>query len=517
MAREMNNPRQSDSKLSARISQTLLAMLLLVGIPTSVLAHAKLIRSQPKAKEALAQPPKLIELWFTEELEPDLNTIEVKDQQGNRVDRGQVTLLEGNKKAQTELGELKPGVYTVVWKSLSADQHAIRGRFTFTVATSTAQTSPTPGTSQVQTTSTPMPEMSPEEDQGEQISSVQVLVRWLSYLAMMTLFGGFAFRLLVLAPSLRRALDGAERSKAVGASERRAVTLSWISLALLAVTSVVALVLQASAVFDASLTQSVSPSILMRVLATGYGGSWILQIVSLVAIGVILLLLTRRLKRQPAGEHSALWWVGLLAGAALLVAPSWTGHAVASAKDFRLAVFTDWLHLLAGGFWVGGLLHLALTLPAALSVVSKPRRTTAVYHFIKRFTRMAIPSVVLLVLAGLYNTWAHVPNLRSFWITPYGKTLSLKLAFVGLMLLLGGINNLHFGKRAARLLKAQKAASGAELARLERGFRRSVALEAGLGVVVMLVTAVLVFLTPARNHPAMSPNDTQSTVLSDQR
>ena len=493
------------------------AILLVAATPVFALAHAKLIRSQPKAKETLSKAPKLIELWFTEELEPGLNTIEVKDQHGNRVDRGQVTLAEGNKKAQIELGEFKPGVYTVVWKSLSADQHAIRGRFTFTVATSTAQASPTPGIAQVQTASTPMPEMSPEEDQGEQISSVQVLVRWLSYLAMITLFGGFAFRLLVLAPALRRALDGEERSKAVGASERRAVTLSWISVVLLVVTSVVALALQASAVFDASLTQSLSPSILMRVLATGYGGSWILQIVSLSVIGVILLLLTRRVKRQPAGQHSALWWLGLLAGAALLVAPSWTGHAVASAKDFRLAVFTDWLHLLAGGFWVGGLFHLALTLPAGLSVVSKPQRVIAVYHFIKRFTRIAIPSVVLLVVAGLYNTWAHVPNLRSFWLTPYGKTLSLKLAFVGVILLLGGINNFHFGKRAARLVKEQKDVGGTELARLERGFRRSVTLEAGLGVVVLLVTAVLVFLTPARNHPAMSPNHTQSTVLSDQR
>ena len=510
----MFNPRQATSLVSTRTGRIIAALLLVAATPVFGLAHAKLIRSQPKAKETISQPPKLIELWFTEALEPGLNTIEVKDQQGNRVDRGQVTLSEGNKKAQTELGELKPGVYTVVWKSLSADQHAIRGRFAFTVAASSTSASPTPGTAQPAITTTPMPEMSPEEDQGEQISSVQVVVRWLTYLAMMTLFGGFAFRLLVLAPSLRRALDGEQRNKAVAASERRALTLSWISVVLLVVTSVIALVIQASAVLDTSLTQTLSPSILMRVLATGYGGSWILQIVSLVAIAVVLLLLTRTLKRQPAGEHSALWWIGLLAGAALLVAPSWTGHAVASAKDFRLAVFTDWLHLLAGGFWVGGLFHLALTLSAALSVVSKPQGVIAAHHFIKRFTRIAIPSVVLLVLAGLYNTWAHVPNLRSFWITPYGKTLSLKLALVGVMLLLGGINNFHFGKRAARLLKAQKAASGAELAKLERGFRRSVAFEAGLGVVVLLVTAVLVFLTPARNHPAMSPNDSQSTKLS---
>lgn len=494
-----------------------MAVLASVSIPVAVQAHAMLIRSQPKAKETVAQPPKLVELWFNEELEPGLNTIEVKDQQGNRVDRGEVTLSEGNKKAQIELGELKPGAYNVVWKVLSADQHAIRGRFTFSVAASTASGTPFT-TGQAATTATPMPEMSPQEDQGEQISSGQILVRWLSYLAMMTLFGGFAFRVLVLAPSLRRALVGPERTKAGAASEQRALLLLWISVVLLAAMSLAALVLQASAVFDKSLGESLSPSLWARVLATGYGGSWSLQIVSLGAIGVIVLLLTRRGKRQPASEHSALWWAGLLASAALLVAPSWTGHAVASAKDYRLAVFTDWLHLLAGGFWVGGLFHLALTLPPALPFVPKPRRTIAIYHLIKLFTRIAMSSVVLLVLAGLYNTWAHIPSIKAFWMTPYGKVLTLKLIVVGVMLLLGGINNFHFGKVAARLVEAQKTDSDAtSVAKLERGFRRSVALEAALGVAVLLVTAVLVFLTPARSHPAMTSNEAEPTVSSGSR
>lgn len=513
----MVDPRQTKLPLSIGTGRIVTALLVLALTPVLASAHAKLLRSQPNAKETLSQSPKLIELWFTEALEPGLNTIEVKDQQGMRVDRGEVTLSEENKKAQVELNELKPGIYTVVWKTLSADQHAIRGRFTFTVEVSTAQASPTAGTGQVHTENTPMPDMSSDDDQGEQISSVQVLVRWLSYLAMMTLFGGSAFRLLVLVPSLRAALDAQERSKAVRASERRALTLSWISIALLAVTSFVALMLQAAAVFDASLTQSIFPSMLWRVLGTGYGPSWILQVVSLMAIAVSLWLLNRMVKRQPASEHSALWWVALLAGAGLLVAPSWTGHAVASAKDFRLAVFTDWLHLLAAGFWVGGLFHLALTLPPTLSLISKPRRTIAVHHFIKRFTRIAVPSVVLLVLAGLYNTWVHVPGIRALWGTPYGQALAVKLIVVGTMLLLGGLNNFHFGRRATLLLNGQQTASSREQAKLEQGFRRSVAMEAGLGVAVLLVTAVLVFLTPARNHPAMRPNTSQSTVLSSQR
>ena len=506
----MNHNLGANKRLLTKLAHGLFAALLLAFLPIAGLAHAKLDRSEPKPNAKLSQAPKLVELWFSEELEPGLNTIEVKDQRGTRVDRGAVTLSEGNKKAQIELRELSGGVYSVTWKAIAADQHAMRGTFTFSVPTPSVVPGTTPpATAGTTPTSTTMPEMSPaDEDQGEQISWSQTLVRWLSYLAMMTLFGGFAFRSLVLVPAFRRALDGDERVKAGAASERRALVLSWISIVLLFIASLLALLLQASNVFDKSLTESLSPEVLGRVLTTGYGSFWILQIASVAAITIILVLLTERVRQNPSQEHSGLWWAGLVAGAVLLIAPSWTGHAVASSKDFRLAVITDWLHLLAGGFWVGGLFHMALTIPPMLPLLTKQRRTIALHHVIKCFTRVAMPSVVLLVLAGLYNTWAHVPRLEAFWMTPYGKTLGVKLLLVGAMLFLGGLNNFLFGKRAARLVAAGNADSNAaDGAKLERGFCRSVAFEASLGAVVLLVTAILVFMTPARNHPAMSPNE----------
>ncbi len=117
-----------------------------------------------------------------------------------------------------------------------------------------------------------------------------------------------------------------------------------------------------------------------------------------------------------------------------------------------------------------------------------------------------MPAVALLVLAGLYNTWVHVSSFSGFWLTPYGKTLLLKVLFVGLMLLLGGLNNFHFGKRAARLSKMQSEANDdAERVKLGRGFARSVTLEATIGVIVLLITSALVFMMPARSHPAMTP------------
>ena len=496
-----------------RLVYGLLLILLLVSIPSTVLAHAKLVRSQPKPNDTTSPAPKLVELWFSEPLEPGLNTIEVKDAAGKRVDRGEVALSDETKKAQVELQELAPDTYTVNWKALSADQHAMRGSFTFTVsAPSGGSATATPTTADSAHSQERMaPHVTAAQDSGDRIVWWRTLVRWLSYASMLLIFGGFAFRSLVLVPALRRALEGDQRVKAIAIGTKRIVGLLWLGVFLLAVTAVLALVLQTSDVFDTSLVGSLSPAVLTQVLATGYGSSWLLQAGSLLAITVILFLVSKQVKRQPETEHSVLWWAGLIVGAVLLIAPSWTGHAMVSREHFRLAVFTDWLHLLAGGFWVGGLFHLSLTSRLVLSTIPKDHQPSALRQLIRLFTRTAMPSVVLLLLAGLYNTWAHVPSVRSLWVTPYGQALLVKVSLVLLMLVLGAINNHHFGKRAARLARNKESSELNRSAPIDRSFYRSVALEASLGVVVLLVTAVLVFLTPARNHPAMNNGDAGET------
>jgi methionine-rich copper-binding protein CopC len=87
----------------------LLAALLLLA-PQAAFAHAKLLRSEPKAKSSLPRPPQAVELWFSEELEAGFNTIEVKDERSSRFDRGEVTLGEGGKMARVDGGRLTGGL-----------------------------------------------------------------------------------------------------------------------------------------------------------------------------------------------------------------------------------------------------------------------------------------------------------------------------------------------------------------------------------------------------------------------
>src|SRR5260370_22987536 len=124
--------------------------------------YARLVRSQPAANSMLKETPKVVELWFSEDLEPTMSTIVVTDQSGKRVDKNNATATEGNKKLQIDLEDLGSGTYTVEWKALATDQHTMKGKFTFNVATDekASNTSPptqTPNQTNKQSVQTPPP------------------------------------------------------------------------------------------------------------------------------------------------------------------------------------------------------------------------------------------------------------------------------------------------------------------------------------------------------------------------
>ncbi len=76
-------------RIRARIGWVLLVVLncLLIACP-SIQAHALLVRSLPEAGTELATAPALIELWFSEPLEPQFSNIHLVDAQGNEIARG---------------------------------------------------------------------------------------------------------------------------------------------------------------------------------------------------------------------------------------------------------------------------------------------------------------------------------------------------------------------------------------------------------------------------------------------
>src|SRR2546421_8598287 len=300
-----------------KLAAALVFFLSLVLYAPVASAHARLLRSQPAANSTLKQTPKSVELWFSEELEASMSTVTVTDQAGGRVDKNNATLAEGDKKLQIELEELESGTYTVDWKVLSTDQHTMKGQFTFTVAPGVAPPTQQPSAAPPQTPPSAL-QIAPTQGPAAPRLSTQEsgstlgmsLVRWLQYVAMMLLLGGFVFYLFVFAPAVRRArgLSETERAATVSVSARRIIFFAWLSLAALVFVSLAALVLQAATVFDKGLGDALSPALLQQVITrTGFGSYWRLQVWATAALLVCGFFLSRPVRREEAAEQRPLW------------------------------------------------------------------------------------------------------------------------------------------------------------------------------------------------------------------
>ncbi len=113
----------------------ILAALLALGASTPAFAHAFLKTSTPARDTKVTTAPKEVAIEFTEAVAPRFSGITVEDGAGARVDRGDLH-PEGREGTRLGVGlpPLKPGVYTVHWHAVSADDgHKTMGSFRFTV------------------------------------------------------------------------------------------------------------------------------------------------------------------------------------------------------------------------------------------------------------------------------------------------------------------------------------------------------------------------------------------------
>jgi methionine-rich copper-binding protein CopC len=102
--------------------------------PEAAFAHALLVRTSPPKRAVLRDPPKQVELWFNERLEPAYSSASLSTQSGSPVSVVR-TNIEGNdlKRLSIDLPPLPPGSYTVRFRVLSVDGHVAEDSFAFSV------------------------------------------------------------------------------------------------------------------------------------------------------------------------------------------------------------------------------------------------------------------------------------------------------------------------------------------------------------------------------------------------
>src|SRR5207247_10082813 len=112
--------------------------------------------------------------------------------------------------------------------------------------------------------------------------------------------------------------------------------------------------------------------------------------------------------------------------------PSVTSDAARVSADRIPGVAADAIHLIATGLWCGGLLALFWVLYRGTNRLKLPLSWAA--EIVRRFSLLAIVSVAVLLVTGLYQSWVQVGTLKTLFSTDYGRVLLVKLAlFLGLV------------------------------------------------------------------------------------
>lgn len=448
-----------------------LAAGVLFGHSAATGAHVHLAGSTPAANEVVEVSPEVVELRFTEAPEARFTTVQLYDSAGT-------LLLEA---APTPVGAsdvvyafappaLEDGTYTVVWRAVSSvDGHTTQGSFAFSVGEETEVTAPD------------------IIGAGDPSKALSVFSRWLTFVTALLLTGIPAVLLIVVGPALRKSgLPEAGQGIFLQATHR----LWWATLVLALLASALALLMQAWR-FSGGFSDSFSE--LSGIISDSrFGHLWLARVIVLGVMLYLTLVLDRKLSRLQGIGGS---WGVFLAGALGVVATISLGsHAASSDRLTEIATAADWLHTVAAGVWVGGLIVLLLTLSLLLRGSGETEgRTGFLAALITRFSPLGMACVAVIVATGVFQWAVRIGNLDDTISTGYGWSIVAKTVLLLPMLGLAGANLLVLKPRL------QRAASGSlALARntTPNILRRSVLGEVTLGLLILVATGFLTDTSP---------------------
>ena len=298
------------------------------------------------------------------------------------------------------------------------------------------------------------------------------LVRSLAVAALLSAFGTLLFRLYCGTRAFRQmSAQTAEPIKA------QLLRLSRASVAVSVVGFAVWLLLQAADMASA-------PSVLQAVRAvptvlsdTVFGHLLAVQVAVLLVAGLVL---GRR--DAAARQYGAL---GLTGVAVLLQAGHSHAESMYDGPSFLLVAQA--IHVLGAGAWLGGLLPLFLLVRAA------PPKAGAIAA--RWFSPLGKWAVGALAATSVFQGWVMVASVAGLVGTGYGWMVLVKLALFGTLFGFAVFNRYRF---APALLRDDP-----ESAR--RVLMRSLALQTGCGLAIVVAAAVLGELVPAMHVQPLWP------------
>jgi copper transport protein len=394
----------------------LILVLLLLSTSGTTSAHGYLIRAIPEDRSVLQRAPTRLQYWFSENLEPQFSAITVRTPTGEAIATG--GLAPDNPALLTVRlpRDLPDGAYIADMRlAFASDGHVVAQSNVFFVGQVVADVTGAAATNQA--------------------NGLEVVWRTLVLSATLLLFGAFMLYSVVLVPAW-----GNPDYRAGLLPPRLMRRLNLIISAALVVTLAgngLALLQQAMVFFNADLGQVVSQGLWnVARIGTRFGDVWNVRLLLLILVAGLHGISLFYWSEQP--ETVRPFWSANAWGMALVVGSfSVTSHAAGSTLWPWLGIALDWLHALAVGVWAGGLAALVLVLPTALAPYTGDDRRMALLAALRRFSRLAVVCVALVITTGLYSAAAWITKPADLTQTSFGSALLVKLVLVAALLLVG--------------------------------------------------------------------------------
>jgi copper resistance protein D len=290
---------------------------------------------------------------------------------------------------------------------------------------------------------------------------LSVVLRGLMLTAQSLTIGGVVFLLLVALP-----LAGELGAAGAVIIRQSRILLGWSAL-------VLALVAAAAALIEGSILADTVDLTAIETLGAAFVLAGLAVIGASITIGVLSL---RNRDRAPLRLYL------FVLSAIILIAQTVTSHAAAQLNDRLPLATADLLHQAGAGAWIGGIPYLLIALGRCPDAIAWRRVG-------KRFSHMAMASVAVLVIAGLVMGVAYTGSIAAVYGTTYGVMVTTKVALLGFLLLLGGMNYLMVERLAGN--------PATPMLRL----RRFAEAEIGIGITLFFAAASVTSLPPAADIP----------------
>ena len=96
-----------------------------------------------------------------------------------------------------------------------------------------------------------------------------------------------------------------------------------------------------------------------------------------------------------------------------------------------------WAHLIAASIWVGGSIFIGIVLAPLLKTISDSieGRLSIMIRVGRKFNKIGVPSLIVLIATGIYNSVGFIVNPSIILSTSYGVVLLIKIILVILLII----------------------------------------------------------------------------------